>query len=76
MPEDLTASVQETSKRIYEYLGCKGLVRMDYLSAPDGLYFLEVNIIPGMTNASLVPKMIRTSGMAITDFLSTIIENS
>ena len=76
VPEDLTASVQETSKRIYEYLGCKGLVRMDYLSAPDGLYFLEVNIIPGMTNASLVPKMIRTSGMAITDFLSTIIENS
>jgi len=29
-----------------------------------------------MTNASLVPKMIRTAGIAITDFLTTIIENS
>ncbi len=73
---ELTEKVQETSKRIYRYLGCKGLVRMDYLSAPDGLYFLEVNIIPGMTNASLVPKMVRTAGLSITDFLTTIIENS
>ena len=49
---------------------------MDYLSAREGLYFLEVNIIPGMTNASLVPKMIRTAGIPITEFLTTIIENS
>ena len=74
--EELTLRVQETSRRIYRYLGCKGLVRMDYLSAEDGLYFLEVNIIPGMTNASLVPKMVRAAGMGITDFLTTIIENA
>ena len=74
--EELTHQVQETSKRIYEYLGCKGLVRMDYLSAQDGLYFLEINIIPGMTNASLVPKMIRTAGIPLPDFLTTIIENA
>lgn len=74
--EELTHQVQETSKRIYQYLGCKGLVRMDYLSAQDGLYFLEINIIPGMTNASLVPKMIRTAGISLPDFLSTIIENA
>ncbi len=49
---------------------------MDYLSAQDGLYFLEVNIIPGMTNASLVPKMIRTAGISLPDFLTTIIENA
>ena len=39
-------------------------------------YFLEVNIIPGMTNASLVPKMVRAAGMDITAFLTTIIENA
>ena len=76
IPDSLRDQVQDLSKRIYRYLGCKGLVRMDYISAPDGLYFLEVNIIPGMTNASLVPKMVRTAGIGITDFLTTIIENS
>ena len=52
------------------------MVRFDYISAEDGLYFLEANIIPGMTNASLVPKMVRAAGMDMTDFLTTIIENS
>jgi D-alanine-D-alanine ligase len=49
---------------------------MDYIKGDDGLYFLEVNTIPGMTSASLVPKMVRAAGIDITDFLTTIIENS
>lgn len=68
--------VQSTTCEIYRALGCKGVVRMDYIKADDGLYFLEVNIIPGMTSASLVPKMVRTAGLDMTDFLTTIIENS
>ena len=76
IPDTLRDSIQDISRRIYRHLGCKGLVRMDYISAPDGIYFLEVNIIPGMTNASLVPKMVRAAGLSITDFLTTIIENA
>jgi|SRR5574344_326996 D-alanine-D-alanine ligase len=75
--DEEAAEIQETTKKIYEHLGCKGLVRVDYIkSDKDGLYFLEVNTIPGMTSASLVPKMVRAAGIDITDFLTTIIENS
>ena len=74
--EDLSGHIQEVSKRIYSRLGCSGVVRMDYILAEDVLYFLEVNTIPGMTSASLVPKMVRTAGLDITDFLTGIIENS
>ena len=49
---------------------------MDYIFAEDGVYFLEVNTIPGMTSASLVPKMVRAAGMDMTTFLSTVINNS
>ncbi|MCQ2180993.1 MAG: D-alanine--D-alanine ligase [Bacteroidales bacterium] len=70
------ALVSSTTKRIYSFMGCAGIVRMDYILSPEGLYFLEANTIPGMTSASLVPKMVRTAGMDITDFLSVIIENS
>ena len=76
IPDELAKKIQDISVRIYRHLGCKGLVRMDYISAPDGIYFLEVNIIPGMTNASLVPKMVRAEGMDITGFLTEIIENA
>lgn len=74
--DEQCALVQDTTCRIYQQLGCAGLVRIDYIMAEDGLYFLEVNTIPGMTSASLVPKMVRTSGQDMTSFLSTIIENS
>ena len=76
IPDALAKEVQQISQRIYKRLGCRGLVRMDYISAPDGVYFLEVNIIPGMTNASLVPKMVRAAGLDFTSFLTTIIENA
>lgn len=74
--DTLREHIQETTRMIYALLGCAGVVRMDYILGTDGLYFLEVNTIPGMTSASLVPKMIRTAGLDITDFLTGIIENS
>ena len=73
---ELTARIQEASRKIYERLGCSGVVRVDYILAEDGLYFLEVNTIPGMTSASLVPKMVRAAGLDMTSFLTDIIENS
>lgn len=76
IPDTLRDEIQEVSKKIYEHLGCTGLVRVDYIASEEGLYFLEVNTIPGMTSASLVPQMVRTAGMSMTAFLSSIIENS
>lgn len=75
IPDSLRDEIQEVSKKIYAHLGCSGLVRVDYISAEDGLYFLEVNTVPGMTAASLVPQMVHASGMDMTDFLTTVIEN-
>ena len=72
----MTAKVQETSRKIYSQLGCKGLVRVDYILSGEELYFLEMNTIPGMTAASLVPKMVRTAGLAMTDFLNTVIDST
>ena len=76
IPDEVRDEVQATTAKVYAHLGCKGVVRVDYIWAEDGLYFLEVNNIPGMTSASLVPKMVRTAGLDITSWLSTIVENS
>ncbi len=76
IPDSLREEIQLTSTKIYSHLGCSGLVRVDYICAEDGLYFLEVNTIPGMTSASLVPQMVRAAGLSMTEFLSTVIENS
>ncbi|MCF0199537.1 MAG: ATP-grasp domain-containing protein, partial [Bacteroidaceae bacterium] len=65
--------IQEASRRIYGRLDCSGVVRIDFILAEDGLYFLEINTIPGMTSASLVPQMVRTAGLSMPDFLTDII---
>ncbi len=75
MTDEVRDLVQKTTAKIYFRLGCRGVVRMDYILAEDGLYFLEINTIPGMTSASLVPRMVRTAGLDMTAFLSTLIEN-
>ncbi len=76
IPDELRDNIREVSKKIYEKLGCSGLVRVDYIASEDGLYFLEMNTIPGMTSASLVPQMVRAAGLSMTEFLSSVIENS
>ena len=76
VPDEVRDTVQSTTSEIYSCLGCKGVVRMDFIWCEDGLYFLEINTIPGMTSASLVPKMVRAAGMDVTDFLNVIIDNS
>lgn len=73
--ESQSSAIQEVTRKIYSRLGCNGIVRMDYIAAEDGLYFLEINTIPGMTSASLVPKMVKAAGMDMTTFLTCVIEN-
>ena len=65
--------VTEISQNLYEYIGCSGVVRFDYILKGDEIYFLEVNTVPGMTEMSLVPQQIRAAGMTIKEFLSQLI---
>jgi D-alanine-D-alanine ligase len=53
----LRSELESTSSKIYDFLGCRGVVRMDYRYDGKNIYFLEVNTIPGFTSGSLVPKM-------------------
>lgn len=71
---ELSDRVQQLSSHIYDYLGCEGCVRMDYIVRNDDIYFLEVNTIPGMTDASLVPQQVSVGGYSIVEFIDSIID--
>lgn len=74
--DELTRRVQRTSEKIYRYLGCKGLVRMDYFIRDDEIYFLELNTVPGMTAMSLVPAQVRAAGITMKELFNTLIAES
>lgn len=75
LPEDLFRECQEISARIYEWCGCAGIVRMDYILHNGLFYFLEVNTTPGMTATSFVPQQIRAMGKSLRDILTLVIDN-
>lgn len=63
--ERISKNIQRVSSILYDRLGCKGIVRFDYIHdmAADELYFLEVNTIPGQSAESIVPKQARAMGI-------------
>ena len=75
IPDGLTRRIQETTEQIYRYMGCSGLVRMDYIVQGDDVYFLETNTVPGMTAMSLVPAQVRAAGISMDEFINTLIDN-
>ena len=75
IPDDLTRRIQDTTEEIYRYMGCSGLVRMDYIVQGDDIYFLETNTVPGMTAMSLVPAQVRAAGISMEEFVNTLIDN-
>ena len=60
--DSLHTDCETLSKDIYKYLNCRGIVRIDYIVRDDRIYFLEVNTIPGMSPASIIPQQINVMG--------------
>jgi D-alanine-D-alanine ligase len=76
IPEEVSINCQQTSAVLYQKLGCQGVVRFDYIFNDDGLYFLEVNTVPGMTEASIVPKMAEAYGWTLQKLFTTLVEEA
>lgn len=73
--DELTLSIKKQSSIIYDLIGCKGIVRMDYIISDNRPFLLEVNTTPGMTITSFIPQQIRAAGMDIKEVFTDVIED-
>jgi len=73
--EDVTEEIQRLSSLVYDILGCKGIVRVDFIVIKDKPWFLEINTVPGMTEESLIPQQARAAGIDLADLYSMVIED-
>ena len=73
---ELTEAIQQETLKIYDIIGARGFIRIDYI-IPDDNYpvLLEVNTNPGMTSTSFIPQQIHAAGLDIKDVMTDIIEN-
>ena len=66
----MTNEIQSLSKEIYDILGLKGIVRMDYILKSDEIpSLIEINSVPGMSKESIVPQMIEAEKKILTEIL-------
>ena len=83
IPDEVRDAVQAMTLKIYDILGCKGIIRVDYILTGDKakgerleINLLEVNTTPGMTATSFIPQQVRAAGLNIGEVLSEIIEDA
>lgn len=75
LPEEVTDEIQQLSSQIYDLLGCKGIVRVDFIIIGSDPNFLEINTVPGMSAESLIPQQAKAAGIKLDDLYSMVIEN-
>jgi D-alanine-D-alanine ligase len=76
--EAIAEKVRGTAKRIYELFNCRGVVRIDFIynEAKQAAYMLEINTVPGQSEASIVPQQVRAMGWTLKDFYTALIEEA
>ena len=67
------AKVQELALHAHRALGCRDYSRVDFRMGSSGIYVLEVNTIPGMTELSLFPESAKASGIGFEELLARIV---
>ena len=73
--EVMADKIRDAAKKIYTVFNCKGVVRIDFIynELKGRPYMLEVNTIPGQSEASIVPQQVKVMGWSLSEFYTKLI---
>ncbi len=75
LTEDVAAQVSDVALTAHSALGLSDLSRTDVIVDGEGtVWFLEVNVAPGMTETSLLPQAIAADGLSVGDVFASFID--
>lgn len=66
--------LQEAALKAHQVLGLRHYSRSDFIVTPQGIYFLETNTLPGLTEESLLPKSLQAVGVSMPEFLNHVVD--
>jgi D-alanine-D-alanine ligase len=74
--ETVAEKIRTNAVKAYEMLNCRGVVRIDFIYNEETAepYMLEVNTVPGQSEASIVPQQVKAMGWNLKDFYSALID--
>jgi D-alanine-D-alanine ligase len=76
LPETVTARAQALAVATFDLLGCFGVARVDIMLDEEtlDLHVLEANVIPGMTETSLLPQAAEAAGVTFDALVERMLE--
>ena len=79
-PARLTGVQQNNTRnaalKIYRSLNLSGLSRADFIIVGDTPYFIEMNMVPGITAESILPKQARAAGISLGELFENAVETA
>jgi len=74
--EVIAEKIRDTAKKIYALFNCKGVVRIDFIYNEEAgqPFMLEINTIPGQSEASIVPQQVKAMGWSLKEFYTKLVE--
>ncbi len=74
----ISEQIRQTAARVYQVFNCSGIIRIDFIynEAAGEPYLLEINTVPGQSEASIVPQQVKAMGWSLKDFYSSLIEEA
>jgi D-alanine-D-alanine ligase len=78
LPAETTARAQALALDVYRLLGCHGVARVDLMLDESGgeLYVLETNVVPGLTETSLLPQAADAAGIGFDALVARILQSA
>jgi len=78
LDEKIKNELSAAAVKVYEILNCRGVVRIDFIydTVQQKPYMLEVNTVPGQSEASVIPQQVKAMGMSLTDFYTEVVEQA
>ena len=76
--ELIAEKIREAARRIYQVFNCRGVVRIDFIyeESVGEPFMLEINTIPGQSDASIIPQQVRANGWDLGEFYTKLLEEA
>jgi len=70
--------IETTARKIYQVFNCNGVVRIDFIydEQQNKPFMLEINTVPGQSEASIVPQQVKAMGWTLEDFYTGLVEEA
>jgi D-alanine-D-alanine ligase len=72
--KELTQKIMTLTKKVYKTIECRGMIRVDFIIMDDEPYLIEVNTVPGLSEASIVPKMAAYAGLSLRELFENEVD--